>query len=63
MEGTVLLKRACGHSSPFTYKKNERLRKATAAKLSGQEVPGMHDRRDSGSRGEAKGGSRAEETH
>ena len=27
MEGTVLLKRACGHSSPFTYKKNERFGK------------------------------------
>jgi hypothetical protein len=24
VEGTVLLKRACGHSSPFTYKRNER---------------------------------------
>ena len=23
-EGTVLIKRACGHSSPYTFKKNER---------------------------------------
>jgi hypothetical protein len=24
LEGTVLLKRACGHTSPYTYKRNER---------------------------------------
>jgi phage FluMu protein Com len=24
VEGTVLIKRACGHSSPYTFKKHER---------------------------------------
>jgi hypothetical protein len=24
VEGTVQIKRACGHSSPYTFKKNER---------------------------------------
>ena len=27
VEGTVLIKRACGHSSPYTFKKHERYAK------------------------------------
>ncbi|HEY1600522.1 MAG TPA: hypothetical protein VGG64_13025 [Pirellulales bacterium] len=39
MEGTVLLKRACGHSSPFTYKKNERYGKQRLQNFLGKKCP------------------------
>jgi hypothetical protein len=39
LEGTVLLKRACGHSSPFTYKKNERFGKQRLEKFLAKKCP------------------------
>ena len=39
VEGTVMLKRACGHSSPYTFKKNERYAKDRLAKFLSKKCP------------------------
>lgn len=39
MEGTVMLKRACGHSSPYTFKKNERYGKQRLEKFLSKKCP------------------------
>ncbi|HEX4131834.1 MAG TPA: hypothetical protein VHZ24_17510 [Pirellulales bacterium] len=39
MEGTVLIKRICGHSSPYTFKKNERYGKQRLEKFLSKKCP------------------------
>jgi hypothetical protein len=39
MEDTAMLKRACGHSSTFTYKKNERYGRARLANFLSKKCP------------------------
>ena len=39
MEGTVLIKRICGHSSPYTFKVNERYGKARLEKFLSKKCP------------------------
>ena len=39
VEGTVMLKRACGHSSPYTFKKNERYAKDRLANFLAKKCP------------------------
>jgi hypothetical protein len=38
-EGVVLIKRVCGHSSPFTFKKNERFGKERLEKFLSKKCP------------------------
>jgi hypothetical protein len=39
VEGTVLIKRVCGHSSPYTFKVNERYAKARLDKFLSKKCP------------------------
>ena len=39
MEGTVLIKRVCGHSTPYTFKKNERYGKQRFEKFLSTKCP------------------------
>ncbi len=39
MEGVVLIKRKCGHSSPYTFKKNERYGKQRFEKFLSKMCP------------------------
>jgi hypothetical protein len=39
VEGVVQIKRICGHSSPFTFKKNERFGKDRLAKFMSKKCP------------------------
>ena len=39
MEGVVLIKRICGHSSPYTFKKNERYGKQRFEKFLSTKCP------------------------
>ncbi len=39
MEGRVMIKRICGHSSPYTFKKNERYAKERFEKFSSKKCP------------------------
>jgi hypothetical protein len=39
MEGTVMLKRACGHSSLFTFKRNERYAKSRLENFLSKKCP------------------------
>jgi len=39
VEGTVQIKRACGHSSPYTFKPNERFGKDRLAKFLSKKCP------------------------
>jgi hypothetical protein len=39
VEGTVLIKRICGHSSPYTFKVNERYAKARLEKFLSKKCP------------------------
>ena len=39
MEGTVLIKRVCGHSSPYTFKRNERYAKERLQKFMSKKCP------------------------
>jgi hypothetical protein len=39
VEGTVLIKRICGHSSPYTFKVNERYAKARLDKFLSKKCP------------------------
>jgi hypothetical protein len=39
VEGVVQIKRICGHSSPFTFKKNERFGKERLAKFMSKKCP------------------------
>lgn len=39
MDGTVLIKRICGHSSPYTFKQNERYGKQRLEKFLSKKCP------------------------
>lgn len=39
LEGVVLIKRVCGHSSPYTFKKNERFGKQRLEKFLSKKCP------------------------
>ena len=39
MEGTVLIKRICGHSSPYTFKKDERYGRQRLEKFLSKKCP------------------------
>jgi hypothetical protein len=39
VEGTVLIKRICGHSSPYTFKVNERYAKSRLEKFLSKKCP------------------------
>jgi hypothetical protein len=39
VEGTVLIKRICGHSSPYTFKRNERYAKERLQKFLSKKCP------------------------
>ncbi len=39
MEGTVLIKRICGHSTPYTFKKNETFAKQRLEKFLSKQCP------------------------
>lgn len=39
MEGTVLIQRICGHSSPYTFKKNERYGRQRFEKFIAKKCP------------------------